>query len=524
MAIDEGTLTEPKRPKVAWLDAAVPELALEALSRRGCLPESCTMAQLGDDGYLRTVRAVVFTQCPQSPAGIRKDLLRYAPRALDFGCNVVVRPAAGRYGGLLEVLGKTVLAKVIATPREEQAPPAIRIDDEETSWERIAEFVDRRATGRPPETQLEPEMESRKDGTPIELTPSQKVLFQRAFADCDRVYLRPLEGGRSGAIVLLAFPTLKQPYYPSRWPTPCCVKIASRAESFDEYKANRERVDPYVPFHLGPHLIPERCFLGAYEGIVVTDFVEESETLVDCARAGRAAAAIAGLFNRTLHGWHRDATVTRTPLGNFLPSQDEIPAERFRFAQELGATQAQASLQALIGRLASAEVLVGPIHGDLNAGNILVRGGDAVVIDFSKHKPEGAVICDPASLEASLLVVGFANDERATASWLQSVAPAYERAALLSTPPYIDPDSRSCWFFECIRQIRRYARQVERVEGQYAAALGAALLKLACKDLRFAEREHESRAAAYVLAEKILRPIVNQRRGGARSRNRRKAA
>jgi len=275
---------------------------------------------------------------------------------------------------------------------------------------------------------------------------------------------------------------------------------------------------------LGPHLIPERCFLGAYEGIVVTDFVEESEGLVDCAMAGRAAAAIAGLFNRTLHGWHRDAEVKDAPLRRFLPARETMPRERFTLARELGAELPQTKLEQLFGRLRSTKVLVGPIHGDLNAGNILVRGGDSVVIDFSKHEPEGAVLCDPAALEASLLVAGFAKDEREVAAWLHSVGPAYERAALLSTPPYVDPDSRSCWFFECVRQIRRYARQVELNDGQYAAALAAALLKLACKDMRLGEREEASRAAAYVLAEKIMTAVAGQRSGGARKRNRRVAA
>jgi hypothetical protein len=521
MAIDEGALTEPLRPKVAWLDALVPQAAAEALARRGFVAESCRAGKLGDDRYLQTVRAVVLTQAPDAPAAVRKAILTHAPRALDFGCNVVVRPAQGRYPGLVEVMGKTALGKVITTSAQEQPPPSIRIDDEKTSWERTAEFIDRRATGRPPDRQLRPQIEPKSDGTHISLTIAGEVLLQRAFADCERVYLRPLEGGRSGAIVLLAYPTLKQPYYPSRWPTPCCVKIATREESFAEYKAHRERVDPYIPFHLGPHLIPERCFLGASEGIVVTDFVEESESLVDCARAGRAAAAIAGLFNRTLHGWHRDAKEKRSPLVKYLPTQNAMPGERWKLARRLSAKRSQETLQQLVDGCRPKRVLVGPIHGDLNAGNILVRGGDAIVIDFSKHREEGAVIYDAAALEASLLVAGFAKDHRDTESWLQSVSAAYERTALVSTPPYIDPDSRSYWFFECIRQIRRYARQVERGPEQYPAALGAALLKLACKDLQFGEREEGSRAAAYVLADRMLTEMLGERNGASPSRSRR---
>lgn len=523
MAIDEGSLIEPLRPTVAFVGVDVPPEVQAAIRARGYSAEHCRPAQLEDSGYLSTLRAVVFIQDERAPVAVRKDLLRHAPRALDFGCNVVVRPAAGCFVGLLGMMSSTLLKDVISTPQKERPAPSIRIDDENTPWERIAEFVDRKGTGRPPERRLQPEIEPKRDGTPIQLTPPQEILVQRAFWDCERLYLRPLEDGRSGATVLLAFPTLKQPYYLSRWPTPCCLKIPSREEAFAEYKAHRERVDPYIPFHLGPQMIPERCFLGASEGIVVTDFVEESEVLVDCARAGRASAAIAGLFNRTLHGWYRDAKEIRTSLDGYLPEPDPIPGERMERARELGAKTSQEVLQKLLRGMKPKQLLVGPIHGDLNAGNILIRGGDAVVIDFSKHRPAGALLFDAASLEASLLVRGFAKDDRDEKAWLASVIPAYERDALLSMPPYIDPDSHSCWFFECVRQIRRYARQMERGEKQqYGVMVGAALLKLAAKDLRLSTREEGSRAAAYVLAEKALTGMLRVK-NGTPPRNRRLA-
>lgn len=504
MAIDEGALLEPLRSVVAFVDVAVPKAAQGAILMRGHVAKTCQPAQLENDNYVSTLRAVVFMQDKAAPETIRKALLRYAPRALDFGCNVVVRPAAGHFVGLLGMMEKTALKDLIATPQGDRPSPSIRIDDEGTQWSRIAEYVDQRGAGRPPDMGLRLEIEHKPDGTEIQLTQTQQILVKRAFWDCERLYLRPLEEGLSGAMVLLAFPALKQTYYTSRWPTPYCVKIAPRAEALTEYKTHRERVDPYIPFHLGPQVIAERCFLGANQGIVVTDFVEESESFVDCARAGRASAAIAGLFNRTLHGWYRDAKEVLAPLRGYLPVAGVIPKERMRRARELGAKRSQKALQGLLRRRKQKLLLVGPIHGDLNAGNILIRGGDAVVIDFSKHQKEGALLFDAASLEASLLVKGFAKDDRDTAVWLDSIIAAYDRDALLSTPPYIDPDSHSCWFFESIRQIRRYARQMERGKQQYGVMLSAALLKLAAKDLQLPEREEGSRAAAYVLAERVL--------------------
>ena len=49
----------------------------------------------------------------------------------------------------------------------------------------------------------------------------------------------------------------------------------------------------------------------------------------------------------------------------------------------------------------------GPYHGDLHPGNIMVRGGDAILIDFSSAS-DGPLTADPAALEVSLI---FGTDE-----------------------------------------------------------------------------------------------------------------
>jgi hypothetical protein len=75
-------------------------------------------------------------------------------------------------------------------------------------------------------------------------------------------------------------------------------------------------------------------------------------------------------------------------------------------------------------------------------------------------------------------------------------------------PPYSDPENPASWFYECVRQIRRYARQVECHPGQYATALARAFLKRSCKesptDAPFTINEEYRRGAAYVVAELVL--------------------
>ena len=66
-------------------------------------------------------------------------------------------------------------------------------------------------------------------------------------------------------------------------------------------------------------------------------------------------------------------------------------------------------------------VQVGAIHGDLHALNVLVRGGDAIVIDFEKVEMKAPLLLDFASLEAGLFVGGFIGDGRDGQELLQSI-------------------------------------------------------------------------------------------------------
>jgi len=176
----------------------------------------------------------------------------------------------------------------------------------------------------------------------------------------------------------------------------------------------------------------------------------------------------------------------------------------------LGATQGLSELRSLFERCKSQPVLVGQIHGDLHAANVRVRVTDAIVIDFYAHRDDFPLLYDAACLEASLLVEGFADDDRDIPAWLLSLAPLYKKSLLDGTLAYPNPKDRSCWFHACVRQIRRYALQWECGEGQYAATLAVALLTKAVKDNDASEPEASRRAAAYVLAESVLQETFGE--------------
>jgi hypothetical protein len=330
-----------------------------------------------------------------------------------------------------------------------------------------------------------------------ELSASHETLVRRAFHDCKEVHLVRQSEGRSGVNVYGAYAQLSGGLF-GEWPLPYFVKIGDRRKVFLEFQNYEGRVDPYVPFHLGPHLVRERCCLGAGDGIIVGDFVEESESLSTCASTGRAAAAIACLFDRTLRGWHRFAANEQTVIGH-LPAT--IRKERVDGGARFGATRPLAELDALIKKFPKGTMLVGPIHGDLHASNVRVRGTDAILIDFLAAQP-GPVLRDPATLEASLLVECLTQPNAVTA-WFSEIDELYTPAAFKTPPGYWHPKKPSSWFRACVRQVRMYAREMERAEGQYALVLAIALIHKASKGGE-AAGDADRRAAAYYLGSRLI--------------------
>jgi len=159
----------------------------------------------------------------------------------------------------------------------------------------------------------------------------------------------------------------------------------------------------------------------------------------------------------------------------------------------------------LVEKRHSKSVLIGPIHGDLHATNVLVRGADAIVIDFEKVLPTEPLLYDAASLEGSLLVDGFFNDKRSTSEWLASISKLYEKGAVLGLTEPCHPKDGSAWFYDCVRQIRIHARELECEPFQYATVLAVVLAKKSCNTHEFPNEKRETlRAAAYLFAERIL--------------------
>jgi len=510
------------RKQVAWFGTTPPHDGRRVFEEREYLVTSCTDVDLQEPAYLAGLSAVVFTQSVEKPLQIAKDLEQHAQRLLNYDCRIILRSAQSGLPILTNLIDLLRLPTGGLPPHEAeklskwQNPkngdpplPHARYFDESVLWSNVANFVSDGQPGAAPNRALNITIEDRVDSQGKKhksfLTEQSTLLLQRAFADCKDIHLVPMPDGHSGVAVYRACAELAGGLH-GQWPQPHFVKIGKRGKIFAEYKIYEENVDPYVPFHLGPHLVRERCCLGANEGVIVGDYVEESESLRNCAFDGRSASAIACLFDRTLLGWHRQAHKVWTPLsaGLLRHFPRRIDGQRFKRAQQLGATRNLQQLRSLFELCVSMPVLVGPIHGDLHAANVRVRATDAIVIDFFAHRSNYPLLYDAATLEASLLVEGFANDDRNAQEWLDSLAPLYDYRPLDAAVTQANPKNRSFWFHACVQQIRRYARQWECGRDQYAGALALALLIKTSKDPSAPETEASRRAAAYVLAERVL--------------------
>jgi hypothetical protein len=507
MAID--ILRSERRRGVAWLSSQPPQDAEQIFKDRDFIVSSCTDNQLDSHAFLGGLAAVVFTQDALKLPRMERELRRHARRLLDYDCRIIVRPAPNQDPSILTNIFNALRLPVAGLNKSEAErlntwqpigqgdPPVphIHFFSDKVSWANVANFVMEHPPNKAPNVAL-------KIGGEAHVRPSHKILLQRAFDNCAAVDFAYMgDAGRSGVGVYRAHATV---YGDGSWSLPYFVKIGDRARILEEYNNYVYFVDPEVPFHLGPQLALERCCLGAREGVIVGDYVDESESLLCCAREGRAAPAIACLFDRTLQGWHRQAKVEKRKLTAMLKLPKHMPQNRLARARAMGAQKSVAELRILFESFSSMFVRIGRIHGDLHAANVRVRATDAVVIDFGATKARYPLVYDAACLEASLLVEGFALDRRNPDIWLESIKPLFTNVRLNEPGPEVPPVNQSAWFYACIRQIRLYARQMENKQGQYVAALAVALLKKASKDAKVPEPEASRRAAAYVLAEQVL--------------------
>ncbi|HEY5237960.1 MAG TPA: hypothetical protein VIJ62_06215 [Rhizomicrobium sp.] len=549
MAIREFSPVEPLRARIAFVGPAPTEPDMQRFLERNLDCEICEVDKIRDQEFTASLDAVIWTQDRNKPNALARELGEIIPDLLNRDVRVYIRLAVD--DNQTELPRKLVVnalqsaelpvaklfpAEWLQTPEHRRERengfllPCVYIFDAAIDWPRIANVACSRLAGPSPASgpTFDEKVLRKRFG---DLGHDERILLlRRAFWDCDTIRLIPLDGGMSGAPVFRVYAELRAGFVPvgpqGVHPHVYFVKMGPRKKIIDEYDKYRSYIFEYVPFYLGPRLRPDKCNLGSSQGILVGDFVEGAESLIGCAQGGRSGHAIANLFGKTLGGWRKQGRLDSTSLSVHLARKWNIegkneliglPEVREKIVRALGCDPSVTSLKAIFEQHANTLPLCAPAHGDLHATNVLVRHGDAIIIDFEKLEKSYPLPYDPASLEAGLLVEGFVRDLKAKRitpkKLVKAIAPLYElptlqkhRAARCTVGDEVE------WFYEVVNQIRTLSWSAENERGQYALTLALCLIRKGCNihsDLEKKE-QNESRAVAFYFGQRILDAVAEK--------------
>jgi len=328
----------------------------------------------------------------------------------------------------------------------------------------------------------------------------EDLLVRRAFGDFQRVALRRLGGGKSGAAVFLVDVGGEDR---KRRSQPFVVKMHSR-EKIGAEKSNSEVVRNLVAPRLYVPLHADRCVEGSELGLVVYDVMDRAAPLRSVLATATPEALVGSLFGETLRNFRTHAEDKRsTALIEF--GERGLKAIKWTPGLEEAASAARAtdgevldvpSLRSLLDERSAMTIRSGVVHGDLHVGNLFVSGMDVMMIDYGSVRQGAPLAADYACLEISLTFPPqdeVSGEDAPTTEWLHAMyqSPLRRNALTDGAPTRI---ARS------VEAIRQGAQAV--VSGQeYVAALAAYLLRAAAYP---DHAEVRQRALAYSLASKLF--------------------
>lgn len=548
MAIREFSPEGIPRAKIAFVGDLPQGDHLDRFRERNFECEPSAPQKLLDSNYAAQLDAVIWTQDPHKLNTLPRELGTTVPSLLDHDVGVYIRLATD--SGLTDTPRRLVVNALLEAaipvakllPNEWQSMPESRrerensflspcvyIFDSASSWIDIAALVCDRPAGPSPKSGLKVDENILLDRFGSDGHQERLVLLKRAFWNCSELQLTLLDGGMSGAPVFKVYASLDaglvQQGATGGYPHLYFVKVGPRRKIVAEYDKYCGHIFEYVPFHLGPRLRRDRCNLGSTQGILVGDFVEAAESLVACARGDRCGHAISNLFDKTLGGWRKQGRVdSRRSLSDYLEKKwliegsnvlVALPPARSKIVRTLGGDTDVASLKKIFEDNGKTSALIAPAHGDMHATNILVRHGDAILIDFEKIEEHYPLTYDPASLEGGLLVEGFVKDfeqKKLTPKTLvQLIEPLYGQSSLKrgGATPCRRGDPAE-WYYNAVNQIRALSWSAENEPGQYALTLALCLIRKGCNthEALEAKAPSASRAIAFFFGQKILREIA----------------
>ena len=389
---------------------------------------------------------------------------------------------------------------------------------------RAAELIARHQVGPPAgDVALQP--------TTLPLTDDAKLLLKRAFADCVEIFIEPLLGGRASISVYRIHARLRQSVVGPR-PLPFFVKIDEPQAIEAEKSKYHYYAEHYIPFNLRPNLDKDRCVRTRSCAALVGDFVDDAVPLRKCLRSGQGIGALFALFETSLKGFRLQPFAagqkrSKGVLAGFVESQIRAPEiiDQIvdRAKRDFGLSRSPVDMQKIISQQAQKLACrMGPCHGDLHSGNVMVRGGDAILIDFSSVG-NGPLTADPAALEVSLM---FGTDEEDKADsfneWRAFVDHIYEGNVRSLHPPALSESKPGhfSWLRRSIRELRHILLGCNVGELEAKLVLAAYLMRYARLGKGALEKgdlvAFDRHVYSLLVAERIVNglPAIHPAKGG----------
>lgn len=484
------TLARPDRVKVLAFGAPLPETTEVECRRRGMSIERPPDAPSLVD--LRLARGAIFLFDGDAAAG---ELLRsIGAQLIDHGLLICV----GTDDDALQGLASGLLAGLPPEQIERQVAPEAH---------RFPELLARHDPGPAADPNFRPDyMDNVED-----LTSEDLLLMSRAFAGCGKVRLEEMTEGLSGARVFSVHTTRGNSF--GSWTQPLFAKLDRRAKVAQEAQGYHAAA-PFIPFGLCPKI--EQQLLGARRGILVGSFVDQSESLWDVARRGMAGPAIFNLFDTTLGAWRAQGLRLPPAIGPMWPALEQagvidvarIRPEYFEEACARGEAMTPATIAARLAGLAQS-YRQGPIHGDLHADNVRVRGADAILIDMASTG-SGPLSTDVALLETWIAVAlrrPEHSEEYRDSDWERLVDILYAPDAFVELPLPSEGGARHRWIWDAVRQIRQIGLANQSCPSEYKTAVVGALMRR-CMFASTCRRDRFRRVTAYRLASRLAEALT----------------
>jgi len=472
--------------------------------------------------HFATARALVIAERDGDIAKIKGHFASLLPAAERHGLTLVV------FVGSADKDNATLIKTETAVEKSEGHTVEIYSRSETTE---AAEYIARAYVG--------PFQRSIPRIDPIDLKDAEmEVLLRRAFYDCNRVRLERLQGGKASDGVYTVHAWCDGGNVGPR-PLPFFIKFGKPSDIELERRIYKTHAELYIPFNLRPNLDHHRCVRGSKYSALVGNFVEDATPLRKALRQGVGDGVLFSLFETSLKAFRiqafakcpskqqagLDAYVKDRACGKpregekaqtwnqAINSATEGP-QILTKARSFGLKSKPAALEKLLCKEAKQiPHWWGPIHGDLHAGNVMVRRGDSILIDFGSVT-DGPVTADPATLEVSLVFGTDIDDDSADFDgWKAFVDSAYECIPRIRPPaPMLDITDYD-WLRQSVRELRHILFGCDCQDNEAVVVLAAYIMRFArlpieaLDDPALHSLAVSRRAYGLVIAEKLLGSI-----------------